>query len=70
MTSVGFAGATWRKSSVSGDTGCVEAAFVEEKVGVRDSKLSDDSPVLIFTRHEWAAFLHGVGTGEFGLPAV
>ncbi|WP_213457171.1 DUF397 domain-containing protein [Rhizomonospora bruguierae] len=70
MTSVGFAGATWRKSSVSGDTGCVEAAFVEEEVGVRDSKLSDASPVLVFTRHEWVAFLHGVGNGEFGVPAA
>ncbi|OZV77862.1 hypothetical protein CA850_20875 [Micromonospora echinospora] len=70
MSSVGFAGATWRKSSVSGDTGCVEAAFVEEEVGVRDSKLSDDSSVLVFTRHEWAVFLHGVGKGEFGRPAA
>ncbi|MGC4790236.1 DUF397 domain-containing protein [Micromonospora sp. DT178] len=70
MTSVRFAGAAWRKSNVSGDTGCVEAAFVEDEVGVRDSKLSDDSPVLVFTRHEWAAFLHGVGNGEFGLPAA
>ncbi|WKU05483.1 DUF397 domain-containing protein [Micromonospora sp. HUAS LYJ1] len=67
MTSVRFAGATWRKSGVSGDTGCVEAAFVDEEVGVRDSKLSDDSPVLVFARHEWAAFLRGVGNGEFGL---
>ncbi|MEU7570061.1 DUF397 domain-containing protein [Micromonospora sp. NPDC049240] len=70
MTSAGFAGVRWRKSSVSGDTGCVEFAVVEKEVGVRDSKLSDDSPVLIFTRHEWMAFLQGVNNGELGLPSA
>ena len=70
MTSAQFAGAQWRKSNLSGDTGCVEVAFVDQNVGVRDSKLGDDSPVLVFTPHEWSVFLQGAGNGEFNLPAV
>ena len=41
MSTVDFSGAEWRKSSRSGDGsggGCVEIAFVESAVGVRDSK--------------------------------
>jgi len=70
MAAAEFVGAKWRKSNMSGDTGCVEVAFVDGKIGVRDSKLSDDSPILVFTPHEWTAFLQGAGNGEFNLPAV
>jgi hypothetical protein len=56
--------ATWRKSSRSSLNGCVEVAFVEEKVAVRDSK-DRYGPVLVFTRTEWDAFLGGVRDGEF-----
>jgi hypothetical protein len=57
--------AKWRKSTRSGANGCVEVAFVEDqRVAVRDSKDST-GPVLVFTAHEWAAFLSGVRAGEF-----
>jgi hypothetical protein len=56
--------ANWRKSTRSGNNGCVEVAFVEDRVAVRDSK-DPDGPVLMFESHEWAAFLHGARAGEF-----
>lgn len=58
----------WRKSSHSGGAngGCVEVATVPGLVGVRDTKRGAASPVLAFTRAEWAAFLAGVKSGEFG----
>jgi hypothetical protein len=37
-------------------------------VAVRDSK-NPDGPKLVFTPSEWKAFLGGVRTGEFDLPA-
>ena len=61
-----FAGATWRKSSRSASSGqCVEIAEVPGWVGVRDSKLGTDSPILAFTRAEWKAFSLGMRDGEF-----
>ena len=56
--------ATWRKSTHSDTNGCVEVAFVEGRVAVRDSK-DRAGPVLEFTRTEWEAFLTGVARGEF-----
>jgi hypothetical protein len=56
--------AKWRKSSLSGANGCVEVAFIEGHVAVRDSK-DGASPVLVFTTREWKAFLGGVRDGEF-----
>jgi Domain of unknown function (DUF397) len=58
--------AAWRKSTRSGNNGCVEVAFVENQVAVRDSK-DRGGPVLVFTAHEWEAFVGGVRTGEFEL---
>jgi hypothetical protein len=58
--------AAWRKSSLSAANGCVEVAFVEGRVAVRDSK-DRSGPVLVFTAHEWAAFLGGVRRREFEL---
>jgi predicted secreted Zn-dependent protease len=54
----------WRKSSFCGNGACVEVAVAGEDFLVRDSKDSD-SPVLKFTRDEWAAFVAGVNAGEF-----
>jgi Domain of unknown function (DUF397) len=56
--------ASWRKSSWSSTNGCVEVAFVQGQVAVRDSK-NRTGPVLLFTAPEWQAFLHGVRAGEF-----
>ena len=56
----------WRKSSFSGNTGCVEFRRTPSGVQLRDSKDSDGL-VLEFTDHEWEAFLRGVANGEFNL---
>lgn len=62
---------TWsdfRKSSLSGNGGCVEVAMSSfGDVALRDSK-SADSPELRFNRTEWTAFLAAVHGGEFELP--
>jgi len=59
--------AAWRKSSLSGNNGCVEVAFVDGKIAVRDSKDRDGS-VLVFNAHEWVAFTRATQNGEFELP--
>lgn len=59
--------AQWRKSSLSGEAGqCVEVAFVDNAIAVRDSK-NPDGDVLLFTKAEWRAFLGGAKDGEFDL---
>ena len=57
----------WRKSSLSTTNGCVEVAFVGDRIAVRDSKQEGHGPVLEFTATEWAAFLGAVRGGEFDL---
>jgi Domain of unknown function (DUF397) len=57
----------WRKSSWSAANGCVEVAFVDGGVLVRDSK-DPGGPVLRFTTHEWQVFLLGVHGGELCGP--
>jgi hypothetical protein len=59
---------TWRKSSRSTGAGgnCVEVAFLEGAVAVRDSK-DPDGPALVFTPHEWESFVGGAKHGEFEL---
>lgn len=66
MDTPDFTGATWRKSSRSGDNGgqCVEVAFVGEAVAMRDSK-NPTGPALVFTPGEFSAFVRGVMDGEF-----
>jgi hypothetical protein len=54
----------WWKSSASGATNCVEVAFTERSVFVRDSK-DTARPPLAFSRVEWIAFVEGVRNGEF-----
>jgi Domain of unknown function (DUF397) len=56
--------AEWRKSWLSHSNGCVEVAMLGEGVAVRDSK-DQNGPVLVFSRHEWAAFVGGVRAGQF-----
>jgi hypothetical protein len=56
--------AKWRKSSHSGDNGCVEVAHGEDRIAVRDAK-DPSGPILLFTTLEWRAFLAGVRDGEF-----
>jgi Domain of unknown function (DUF397) len=61
---VDLAGAAWRKSSRSESNGCVEVAFLNGQIAVRDSKDRGGS-VLLFTYRDWEAFLAGVRHGEF-----
>ena len=60
--------ARWLKSSRSGRAcdNCVEVAFVDEAIAVRDSK-NPGGPALIFTSAEWDAFVGGAKDGEFDL---
>ncbi|GAA2844253.1 DUF397 domain-containing protein [Actinoplanes cyaneus] len=60
--------AQWFKSARSGadSDNCVEVAFVDEAIAVRDSK-NPAGPALIFTAAEWDAFVHGAKDGEFDL---
>lgn len=62
----GLAGAAWRTSSRSNNTGaCVEVArLAGGGWAVRDSKDSR-GPILIFTTAEWTAFVGGVCNGGF-----
>lgn len=63
------AGATWRKSSYSGQANnCVEIAHVDGTTYVRDTKHASVGPVLAFTAAEWEAFLAGARDGEFDRP--
>lgn len=56
---------TWRRGQC--DTGaCVEAAFVNDQVLIRDSK-DPEGAVLRFDHEEWKAFLAGVADGSFDL---
>lgn len=57
----------WHKSTHSGYNGCVEVAFIDGQVAIRDSKRKQ-GPVLVFTPTEWQSFLHGVADGQFDLP--
>jgi|SoiMetStandDraft_2_1073263.scaffolds.fasta_scaffold187062_2 hypothetical protein len=54
----------WRKSTQSGINGCVEVAFLDGTVAIRDSK-DRTGPVLRFTAHEWATFVNEVRNGAF-----
>lgn len=60
----------WFKSShSSGQTECVEVAWLDGGgVGVRNSK-NPTGPALIFTPGEWDAFTASVTDGEFNRPA-
>ena len=70
MKQPNFTTAQWRKASVSGDAGCVEIAYADGWIGVRDTKDAGAGPVLAFAEHEWQAFLAGVGSGEFGIERL
>lgn len=62
-------GAVWRKASRSNGSGgnnCVEVAFLDTGVAVRDSK-DRQGPALLFTQAEWTAFVDSTKDGEFDL---
>ena len=57
----------WRSSTFSAESNCVEVAFLDGLVAVRDSK-DRHGQVLMFTQPEWRAFLAGAREGEFDRP--
>jgi hypothetical protein len=65
---IDLSNAQWRKSVRSGPNcdNCVEVAFVDSAIAVRDSK-NQAGPVLVFTPSEWDAFVAGAKDGEFDL---
>ena len=54
----------WRKSSHSGTGNCVEVAFVDGMVHIRDSRDPDGS-VLSVAPAGWEEFMKGIGSGRF-----
>ena len=59
MREYDLSNARWYKSSYSNGEGgdCVEVADTLDLVPVRDSKLGNDSPVLVFPTDTWTRFL-------------
>ena len=56
-------GLRWRKAKQCAGSSCVEVAWADSQVLLRDSK--DPGVVLSFTVEEWEAFVGGVKEGEF-----
>jgi len=60
---------TWRKSTESHTSGCVEVAFLPDgQVGVRNSRDPNGPPLEPFTAHEWDVFIEAAKRGEFDGP--
>jgi hypothetical protein len=57
----------WKKSSRCSSGGCVEVAPAPSAQLVRDSKLLDESPILVFAQSRWREFVAGVKDGQFDL---
>ncbi|WP_440099703.1 DUF397 domain-containing protein [Streptosporangium sp. H16] len=65
----GISRAEWHTSSLSGSSGqCVQVAFLDEDVAVRDSK-DPNGPILFFTSDEWQTFTGSIRRGKFEIPA-
>jgi hypothetical protein len=60
-------GLIWRKASFSTNQGnCVELAHLDTgRIGLRDSKLGDDSPVLTLSRAQVADLVDTIKAGRF-----
>lgn len=66
MAAPDFAGLHWRKSSYSNGGGeCVEVADLPDNgMGVRDSKLGEQSPIFTLSRAGWIGLLDAVKAGR------
>jgi Domain of unknown function (DUF397) len=61
--------AVWKKSTRSNGNGgnnCVEVAFLDTAVAVRDSK-NPSGPALIFNPAHWTEFVNSAKSGEFDI---
>jgi hypothetical protein len=68
MQGIDLTRAQWRKATRSQGNGeCVEVAFLDGAVAMRDSKSREHGPVLVFTPAGWDSFLDGARNGEFDL---
>lgn len=68
---VDLSNASWAKSSLSnGGDNCLEVAFVDGVVALRDSNdVGDpDAKILIVSADDYRAFTGGVAKGELLLP--
>lgn len=54
---------TWRKSTASTNSGCVELAVADESVLIRDS-VNPGGPVLRVSTAAWSAFLTSLAGGD------
>ncbi|WP_067710268.1 DUF397 domain-containing protein [Nocardia yamanashiensis] len=61
--------AHWFKSTRSHGSGeCVETAHLPGgSVGVRDSKLGEESPILVFRAASWDVFVDSLRVGAFDI---
>lgn len=57
---------TWRKSTRSGITECVEVRFIDNAIEVRDTK-NRDGEILKYDKDAWLAFIGGAKSGEFDI---
>jgi hypothetical protein len=60
--------AVWRTSTLCNNGTCLEVAFIDGGVAIRDSK-NRQGPILQFASSEWEAFVGGVHRGDFDLPS-
>ena len=59
----------WRKAFRSSfDGNCVEVAGWSHSIGIRDSKLGGQSPVLVFSPDAFREFIVAVNEGKFDRP--
>jgi hypothetical protein len=59
----------WRKSSRSAAGNCVEVAWLDEAVLVRDSK-NPAGPRMHFDARDWTAFISTIKTAPGGDPTA
>jgi uncharacterized protein DUF397 len=56
----------WHKAHASSGTGngCVEVGYAPGYRGVRDTKLGEASPVLVFPGTKWSSFMRSLKAGD------
>ena len=54
----------WVRSSACNADACVEVAAIGDRVGVRDSKLKDESPVVEMYPDEFGQFQSEIAVGD------
>lgn len=55
---------TWRRSTFCADSTCVEVAWTQNQVLVRDAK-NPAGPSLAFDETVWQQFIRGIKSGDF-----